>query len=258
MLAGLLVSIARTYIAYEPSIVVKAFAYLGIILLLFKAGLEGSLGLFIRWFKRMGLIAVEGVVGAMVSGFIVIPILYLSLYSSIALGIILSATSVSVTLKAFEEFNAISSPEVQAVMGVAVVNDVIGLALIGLLFFMLWFTTAIVAKKLLRELFKKPLVIPLGAGVEVTALILTPLQAYVAIRIGLSVILLVYALCLGIASFRYIARRVGDRLHTLVVLLVPLFFVYVGYQLNIQELLAVELYRIAFVVVIVILLAFHL
>ncbi len=72
MLAGLLVSIARTYIAYEPSIVVKAFAYLGIILLLFKAGLEGSLGLFIRWFKRMGLIAVEGVVGAMVSGFIVI------------------------------------------------------------------------------------------------------------------------------------------------------------------------------------------
>ncbi|ADM27170.1 sodium/hydrogen exchanger [Ignisphaera aggregans DSM 17230] len=273
LLAGLLVSIVRIYIGYEPSIVVKAFAYLGIILLLFEAGLEGSLRMFIRGFRRVGLIAIGGVIGAIASGFIAIPILHLSIYSGIALGIILSATSVSVTVKAFEELGVLSSLEAQAVIGAAVVDDVIGLALIGLLptskgvnilsiailaslAFMLWFATAIVAEKALRGLFKKILTTPIEAGTEVTALILTLLLAYIATRIGLSTILLAYALGIGIASFRYIARRLGDRLRTLVVLFAPLFFVYAGYQLDIRELLAVELHKIAFAVAIVILLAF--
>jgi len=271
LLAGLIVSSLRAFVAYEPSSVLRALAQLGIILLLFEAGLEGSLKTFIRGFKRASLVAVGGVLGAVLSGLAAVPILGMPLSSGLALGVILSATSVSVTVKTFEELGALSSVEAQTIVGAAVVDDVIGLALLGLLSeaaglgsiaifapvaFGLWFATAIIADRASKGLFKAVLAEPIEAGAEATALILTLLLAYVAMRVGLSAILLAYAFGMGIAGFRYVARRIGERLRVLALLFAPLFFVYAGYQVDLQKLVSIGFGRTAIVVAVVLALAF--
>jgi len=271
LLAGLIVSSFRAFVAYEPSPVLRALAQLGIILLLFEAGLEGSLKTFVRGFKRVSLVAAGGVIGAVLSGLAAVSILGMPLISGLALGVILSATSVSVTVKTFEELGALSSVEAQTIVGAAVVDDVIGLALLGLLSgaaglgsvaiiapaaFGLWFATAVVADKASKGLFKAVLAEPIEAGAEATALILTLLLAYVAMRVGLSAILLAYAFGMGIAGFRYVARRVGERLRVLALLFAPLFFVYAGYQVDLQKLASIGFGRTAIVVAVVLALAF--
>jgi len=271
LLAGLIVSGLRAFVAYEPSSALRALAQLGIILLLFEAGLEGSLRTFVRGLKRASLVAIGGVLGAVLSGLAAVPILGMPLSSGLALGVILSATSVSVTVRTFEELGALSSVEAQTIVGAAVVDDVVGLALLGLISgaaglgsiaifapaaFGLWFATAIVADRASKGLFKAVLSEPIEAGAEATALILTLLLAYIAMRVGLSAILLAYAFGMGIAGFRYAARRIGERLRVLALLFAPLFFVYAGYQVDLQKLASIGFGRTTMVVAVVLALAF--
>ena len=274
LLAGLIIAALKPHILYEPSNVVRAFAFLGIILLLFEAGLESSLREFIRGLKGSSAVAVGGVLGSLLAGLVAIPLLKFGLTQALALGIILSATSVSVTVKTFEELRALSSIEAQTIIGAAVVDDVIGLALLSLLYslganmdlikivliavvaFALWFATAKVTELYSRRLFKPLMKAPLEAGVETVVLAIILALAYVATRIGLSVILLAYAFGLGLTSFKYLARKVGERLRILSLLFSPLFFLYAGSRLNFTEILTAEVGKVLYLAIIVLSLAF--
>lgn len=110
------------------------FAEVGVILLLFGVGLESNL----REMRKVGvpalLVAVIGVVvpfalGTFVVGPWLMPGLALNVY--LFLGATLTATSVGITARVFQDLNVIQSREAKIVLGAAVIDDVLGLLILA-------------------------------------------------------------------------------------------------------------------------------
>ncbi len=273
LLVGLCVSALRLFSGYEMSPVIVALSYLGIMLLLFEAGMESSIRAFIKSFRSAGAIALGGAMASLALSYLAMPLLHLDMVGAFALGTALSATSISVTVRTFEELRALDSVECQLIVGAAVVDDVLGLALLSVLTSIsamgidlvrigivsiaalgLWFSTAWIASIVSRRLAR--LAHTDEAGMEIVALAIILVLAYLATKIGLSIILVAYAFGLGIASARLIARRVGERLRILSLLFSPLFFVYATSRIDLAQVIEVEPVKLLSTLIIVIVLAF--
>lgn len=132
---------------FEPiktDMYVKFIAELGVIILLFQVGLEST----IHEMKKVGLpallVALIGVVLPFVLGtFVVGPLLipkehFTTLPSNITidhvylfLGATLTATSVGITARVFQDLNVLRSKESQIVLGAAVIDDILGLIILA-------------------------------------------------------------------------------------------------------------------------------
>ncbi len=252
---GIAVAGFRYSAGVELTSVTIALANIGIMSLLFLAGLESDLRQFTENMKSVGIVALGGVVGAVATSLLVFTLIGRSFNESLAMGIILSATSISITVKTFEELGALNTLEAQLVIGAAVVDDVIGLALLSLLHgftvkstdvihvvaipilaFVAWFGTAYLANMLTPRLFSMVSRLGHEASVVSIAFALLLLFAYMGSTMGLSPILLAYALGLGIAGSGYFAQRIRESTWIISSIFTPLFFIYAGSRLEIGEL----------------------
>jgi len=252
VLAGLLLAILN----FEFDPVSRALSTLGILLLLFHAGLGEHLRVFLKELKASGIVAIGGVVGALLSGFLVGLIAHFDARESLALGVAYAATSVSLTLKTLEDLGRLSSVEGRVIVGAAVVDDVIGLALLGAAFgiltgsfdpvtviatasiaFAFWFAVAFSFEKASKYLLRLTYATGIEEGLLVTSFIILLILAYAALYIRLSAILLAYALGLGLSSYPYVGRRISTKIYPLVALFMPLFFVYAGALINVKDII---------------------
>jgi len=200
---GLAVAGFRYSAGVELTSVTIALANIGIMSLLFLAGLESDLRQFTENMKSVGIVALGGVVGAVATSLLVFTLIGRSFNESLAMGIILSATSISITVKTFEELGALNTLEAQLVIGAAVVDDVIGLALLSLLHgftvkstdvihvvvipilaFVAWFGTAYLANMLTPRLFSMVSRLGHEASVVSIAFALLLLFAYMSFYNG--------------------------------------------------------------------------
>ncbi len=110
------------------------FSNLGVILLLFMVGLQSSLDDMLGVGPRAMLVAVVGVVCPTVLGFLAARALLpqQALASDLFLGAALSATSVSITARVFQNLDRLQSREARVVLGAAVIDDVLGLIVLAL------------------------------------------------------------------------------------------------------------------------------
>ncbi len=113
---------------------VKFIAELGVVVLLFKVGLESN----ITKMKQVGvsafLVATIGVLSPFVLGTWVIgPWLFseMSFNTHLFLGATLTATSVGITARVFSDLNKLDLPESRTVLGAAVIDDVMGLIILA-------------------------------------------------------------------------------------------------------------------------------
>ncbi len=109
-------------------------AEIGVVLLLFRVGLESN----IRQMRAVGgpamLVAVVGVVLPFVLGtYVVGPWLLpgLASHTYLFLGATLTATSVGITARVFQDLGRLRSREAQVVLGAAVIDDVLGLLILA-------------------------------------------------------------------------------------------------------------------------------
>ncbi len=112
----------------------KFLAEIGVILLMFLAGLESDFGLLKKYLKPSLLIAIFSVL---------VPLLvyagvtnYLGYHLPVAIfyGLVFSTTSVSITVEVLQEYGKLSSRAGAVILGAAVVDDI--LAVLVLSFFM--------------------------------------------------------------------------------------------------------------------------
>lgn len=108
---------------------------LGVIVLMFSAGLETD----IDELKKAGLasfiIALLGVVVPLVGGFFLAgffnvdqdPELASLMWQNIFIGVVLTATSVSITVETLKELGALNSKAGNAILGAAVIDDILGI-----------------------------------------------------------------------------------------------------------------------------------
>jgi len=114
--------------------IIRFLAELGVVILLFQVGLESNIQKMLRVGPRALLVACVGVIAPfMLGAFVVGPFLLpeLPFSAHLFLGAILTATSVGITARVFSDQGKIQIPEAQIVLGAAVIDDVLALAILA-------------------------------------------------------------------------------------------------------------------------------
>ncbi len=134
LLAGLLLGPAALNLIQETEFIHK-IAEIGVIILMFGAGVETDLSELKKSGKPSFFIALSGVIFPIIGGFGIATLF--SLYKGIPfeqeflqnlfVGIILSATSVSITVETLKEMGKLSSKTGNTILSAAIIDDIIGM-----------------------------------------------------------------------------------------------------------------------------------
>jgi Kef-type K+ transport system membrane component KefB len=106
---------------------------IGVILLMFIAGLETDIDEFKQTGKASIFVGFGGIIVPVVLGYFVGIMLNLTTMQSCFLGLLLSATSVSISVQALKEMDQLNSREGTTILGAAVIDDVVGIICFGIL-----------------------------------------------------------------------------------------------------------------------------
>lgn len=140
VLGGSVLGVIPTGAADPLSDIIHIFAEIGVVVLLFEIGLETDLKQLFRVGKGATSIAIVGVVLPMVGGmlFWLSPLakpefsLVDVTTTGIFLGATMTATSVGITARVLQDLRVMHSIEARLIIGAAVIDDVLGLVLLGL------------------------------------------------------------------------------------------------------------------------------
>lgn len=121
---------------FEPiktDAVLAFLAQLGVVLLLFKSGLETNIDAMLKVGWRACLVATVGVIAPFGLAYFVGPLILpnLSQNAYLFLGATLTATSVGITSRVFKDLGKLQTQEAQIVLGAAVIDDVMGLVILA-------------------------------------------------------------------------------------------------------------------------------
>jgi Kef-type K+ transport system membrane component KefB len=114
--------------------VIAFIAELGVVILLFQIGLESSLKQMREVGARASAVAVVGIVAPFLLGTIIVGPWLLpgqSVNSYLFLGATLTATSVGITGRVFQDLDQLGTREAQIVLGAAVIDDVLALIILA-------------------------------------------------------------------------------------------------------------------------------
>jgi len=139
LIAGLILGPAVLNVVYESDFIDK-MAELGVIVLMFSAGMETDLKEMKRCGKAALVIAILGVIVPLGGGFLVAamfsehPLIsnmtQLELLKNIFIGVVLTATSVSITVETLREMGKLKTPAGTAILGAAVIDDILGIIIL--------------------------------------------------------------------------------------------------------------------------------
>ena len=244
----------------QPTPFLSEMAELGVILLMFSAGLETDLNQLKRSGIKATLIACAGVFVPLVGG----TILYMCFYGfqpmgtagfikALFIGTILTATSVSITVQVLKELGRLSDELGMTIMSAAIIDDVIGIlvltAVIGmkdpesrlslvafktLLFFAIAIIVGIVLYQIMKRIDER---YPHTRRIPIISIAIAFLMSYVADRyFGVADITGAFFAGVILSSLKdsdYIERRVDINSYTF---FGPVFFASIGIQTNLRTL----------------------
>jgi Kef-type K+ transport system membrane component KefB len=239
--------------------VVRDLSEIGVILLMFVAGLETDL----VEMRRVGTVAfwaaLGGVVVPMVGGALTAVAFGFPLYwQGLFIGTILTATSVSISAQTLLELGAFRSKEGATILGAAVIDDVMGIIVLSLVVafakasaegvewtdvvlvagrIVVYFALALLAGRTLAPLFRWTSTLGVSQALLGAALVVAFLYAWAAEFIGeVAAITGSYIAGVLIAQTPF-KKDIDAGIHPLTYsMFVPLFFISIGLQANGREL----------------------
>jgi len=111
--------------------ILTIFSQIGVLLLMFLAGLETNLKDLNQNKKAAILVALGGIVTPIIGGYIGSHFYGFSVGESIFIGLLLSATSVSISVQTLRELGWLNSKEGSTLLGAAVLDDIIVVILVA-------------------------------------------------------------------------------------------------------------------------------
>lgn len=131
LLAGVVLGpIVLNLVQYDNNI--KLLSNLGVIMLMFLAGLETDL----EEMKKAGftsfMIALVGVIVPLILGTLSAYLFFTNFWENLFVGVILTATSVSISVETLKELGKLNTRAGINILGAAVIDDVLGLILISI------------------------------------------------------------------------------------------------------------------------------
>lgn len=239
--------------------VLRDLSEIGVVLLMFVAGLETD----IVGLRRVGKVALwsafGGVVLPFVGGAAVAVAFGLPLYwQGIFVGAILTATSVSISAQTLIELGALRSREGSTILGAAVIDDVMGIIVLSVVVagarasaggvdlsqivivavrMAAFFVVAVMAGRWLPHVFRWASALGVGQAVLAAAVVLAFLYAWTAEYLGgVAAITGAYIAGVLVAQTEF-KTQVDAGIHPLTYsMFVPVFFIGIGLQANGREL----------------------
>lgn len=243
IIAGILIgpSMLGWVNATEP---LSVFSTIGVILLMFIAGLETDLDEFRRSGKSSTLVGFGGIIVPLFLGYFAGVLLDLTFYQSWFLGIMLSATSVSISVQALKEMKQLKTPEGTTILGAAVIDDVVVMIILAFLMSfsggevslisviwkkVIFFTGAIlIAWKAIPWFLRTFAKLKISESVITAAIIICFVYAFAAEYTGVANIIGAYiaGVAMGVTKYK---NEIFEKVETISYsLFVPVFFAFIG------------------------------
>lgn len=115
----------------QPSGLIKSFSDIGVVLLMFLAGLESDLAILKKLWKPSFLVATFGMIVPIVIAYLTGIAFKFSQTESLFLGITFAATSVSISVAVLQEMKKLETKEGMTILGAAVVDDLLSVILLS-------------------------------------------------------------------------------------------------------------------------------
>lgn len=217
---------------------------IGVILLMFLAGLETDLDEFKKSAKASTSVGLAGIIAPLGLGYLAGISMGMHSFEALFLGLLLSATSVSISVQTLKELGRLKSREGATVLGAAVIDDVVViLALAFLMSFsggdvdlgmivlkkVIFFGAAILLSwKVVPWVLKRFAPLQVTEPVVTSALIICFLFAYFADYTGVANIIGAYiaGIAISLTNFK---NEIAHKVETIsYAVFVPLFFTSIG------------------------------
>ncbi len=253
LLAGLVLGDSLLRLVDPHNDILHTLAELGAVLLLFEIGLESDITALLRVGWRSLWVAMIGVVIPAVLGFGVSLLLRQPVMAAAFIGATLTATSVGITARVLHDLGILRWAESQIVLGAAVADDVMGLLILAVFSGLAQGETMSVLQ--VGKTFVLALVFLAGAltaglrashiflrvaeqmraraALVTAALVFCFLLAALAQLVGLAPIVGAFSAGLVLARTEH-RVRITERASAIADMLVPLFFVVMGAQMNLR------------------------
>jgi Kef-type K+ transport system membrane component KefB len=252
--------------------VVRDLADVGVLLLMFVAGLETDVVEMRRVGKVAFWAALGGVILPMAGGALVATAFGFPLYwEGLFIGTILTATSVSISAQTLLELGALRSKEGATILGAAVIDDVMGIIVLSLVVafakasaggvdvtqiaivlvrLVAYFVLAFVAARALRPILRWASGLGVSQALLAAALVIAFLYAWAAEYLG-GVAAITGAFIAGVLVAQTEFKKAVDAgIHPLTYsVFVPVFFISIGLQANGRELGEHALFTVLLVLV---------
>ena len=262
IVGGLLIGIF-----FETNPVIREFSNLGVLLLLFLAGLESDMEEFRRVGRPSIVVAGIGVAVAFLMGFLV-AYPFVEIHEAVLYGAIMTPTSVSITVKVLMEMRKLNTREGTTILAAAVVDDVLGILILtialsivrggnveytaiteilievsGFLLVFLYF-----GPKLAEMTFRRISRIDLPEATTAFALVFLMLFAYLAEHLNLASILGAYLTGLALGQSHQ-KKQIFDHVNVIgYSLFIPLFFVEVGMRIELDYIIHAGLFAVLYTI----------
>lgn len=241
----------------HPSTMVNEFSEIGVILLMFIAGLESDLTLLKKYFRPGVLVAVIGVIVPVVVIFAFAEAWGFSFVAAAFLGITYAATSVSISVEVLKELNALDTKSGATILGAAVVDDILTVIILSVAVSVfgtgaaaadtpLWLTlleeVAFFGLIFLVVKWLAPFIMHLAerllpsASVTIGSLLLCLGMAYLADLFGLSAVIGAFFAGVAVSETKY-STEVDKALESIgYAVFIPVFFVSIGMNMRLDGL----------------------
>ena len=250
ILAGILLGPSALDLV-KTDIVIQWLAKLGVILLLFSAGLDTDIHQMKSQGKASILTAIGGVVLPFLLGFFTAHFFGLDNFSATLIGTVLTATSVSVTVMTLIDLKKLHSLEGTTILGAAILDDVIGILMLTFVFglhggenniilsivkILAYFLVSfLVGFFLFKPIIRFTKRLNVESGVVTVALALCFFFAWAAEKAGMAEITGAYIAGLFLGQTRF-KRTISEGIETLgQSFFVAIFFINIGLETHLEN-----------------------
>ena len=259
LLAGIIVGPAVLNLV-QPTEIIKVFSDIGVIFLMFLAGLDSDLKTLNKLLRPSVLVAGFGMIVPIIIAYVTGIIFAFSQAESLFLGLTFSATSVSISVAVLQEMGRLQGKEGMTILGAAVADDLLSILLLSIVsgltgvsepgsnkgkdlilslltkaafLILLVFVSVYVIPRLINLSQRLTLPVP----ETLVAMIIVVLASWGAEKVGLSNV--IGAFFAGLALNRTSAQKTLKKNFTVIGYssFIPIFFVSIGLNMSIKGIL---------------------
>ena len=259
LLAGIIVGPAVLNLV-QPTGIIKVFSDIGVIFLMFLAGLDSDLKTLKRLLRPSVLVAGFGMIVPIIIAYFTGILFAFSQVESLFLGLTFSATSVSISVAVLQEMGRLQGKEGMTILGAAVADDLLSIILLSIVsgltgvsepssnkgkdlilslltqaafLILLVFVSVYVISRLIKLSQRLTLPVP----ETLVAMIIVVMASWGAEKVGLSNV--IGAFFAGLSLNRTSAQKTLKKNFTVIGYssFIPIFFVSIGLDMSIKGIL---------------------